>query len=181
MVFLALARWRITRDRLVAAATPREFRAEKLQPVFWIYAAFTFFSTLGFVNFGLVGYRLKARSLMSDANITLLYAGAMATDAVTARLVGKAYDRMKRRTGVKTGGLGVLLLVRFLTLALPFLVLAGSTALVVVGMVLFGIVVGAHETVMRSAIADITPFSKRGTATASSTRATGSPSWRDPG
>ena len=30
-------------------------------------------------------------------------------------------------------------------------------------MVLFGIVLGTHETVMRSAIADITPFNKRGT------------------
>ena len=31
-----------------------------------------------------------------------------------------------------------------------------------IGMVLMGVVLGAHETVMRSAIADITPFSKRG-------------------
>ncbi len=163
MVFLAWANRRITRENLVSAAAPREFRAEKLQPVFWIYAAFTFFSTLGFVNFGLVGYHLKARGLMPDGDITLLYAGAMAVDAVTALLIGKAYDRMKRRTGVRTGGLVVLLMVPFLTLALPFLVLSGSTALIVVGMVLFGVVMGAHETVMRSAIADITPFSKRGT------------------
>lgn len=31
-----------------------------------------------------------------------------------------------------------------------------------IGMVLMGVVLGAHETVIRSAIADITPFSKRG-------------------
>ncbi len=163
MIFLAYAYRRITRDHLVSAAAPREFRSEKLQPVFWIYTAFTFFATLGFVNFGLVGFHLKTHSLMSDADITLLYAGAMAVDAITALLIGKAYDRMKRRTATKTGGLIVLLLIPFVTLALPFLTLSRSVTLIVVGMALFGVVMGAHETVMRSAIADITPFSKRGT------------------
>lgn len=46
---------------------------------------------------------------------------------------------------------------------LPFLILSNSTILIVLGMIFFGIVLGTYETVMRSAIADITPFHKRGT------------------
>jgi MFS family permease len=100
---------------------------------------------------------------MSDGNITLLYSGAMAVDAVTALLIGKTYDYMKKRTGIKTGGLAVLAAVPFITLLLPFLAMSSSIPLIVIGMVIFGIVMGTHETVMRSAIADITPFYKRGT------------------
>jgi len=163
MFFLAYANHRIRRDNLIPVIKKREYKAESLKPIFWIYTAFTFFCTLGFVNFAIVGYHLKANNLMSDGNITLLYAGAMIIDAVAAVIVGRAYDRMKDASGHRTGGLLVLMGIPFITLLLPFLTLSRSTALIVMGMAVFGVVMGTHETIMRSAIADITPFYKRGT------------------
>ena len=164
MLFVAYAYRSIRRKNLIPDIKRKEFRSERLKPIFWIYTAFTFFCTLGFVNFSVIGYHLKADGLISDKNITLLYAGAMAVDAVTALLVGKAYDRMKQKKGIKTGGLTVLTAIPFITLLLPFMTLGSSTALIVIGMVILGIVMGTHETIMRSAIADITPFYKRGTS-----------------
>lgn len=164
MFFLAYARRKITRERLVPEAKSRESPPEHLRPLFWLYVAFAFFGTLGFVNFSVVGYHLKAKNLMSDAGITLLYSVAMIVDAVAAMLVGGAYDRLKKKTGASSGGLLVLMGIPVLTVALPFLTLARSPALVTAGMVLFGVIMGTHETVMRSAIADITPFHKRGTS-----------------
>ena len=49
-----------------------------------------------------------------------------------------------------------------LTAFVPLLTLSHSVGMLWAGMALMGVVLGAHETVMRSAIADITPFSKRG-------------------
>ena len=164
MFFVVYAYRRIKRENLIPAIKKREFRSENLKPIFWVYTAFTFFCTLGFVNFSVVGYHLKANNLMSDGNITLLYAGAMIVDAATALIVGKAYDRMKKKTGLKTGGLLILMAIPFITMLLPFLTLGSSTTLIVIGMAIFGIVMGTHETIMRSAIADITPFYKRGTS-----------------
>lgn len=164
MLFLVYVYRRVKRDGLVPPDIKvREFRAERLQPIFWVYTAFTFACTLGFVNFSTIGYHLKAQKLMADADITLLYSAAMAVDALTALLVGKAYDRMKERTGKKTGGLLVLAAIPPVTLFLPFLTMTNSTAAIVAGMMVFGVVMGTHETIMRSAIADITPFYKRGT------------------
>ena len=163
MLFLIYAYRRTKRDNLIPAVIKKDFHTEHIKPIFWIYTAFTFFCTLGFVNFSTVGYHLKAKNLMSDGNITLLYSVAMVVDAATALLVGKAYDRLKIKTGMRTGGLLVLMAIPFLTLLLPFLTLSNSTVLIVIGMIVFGIVMGTHETVMRSAIADITPFDKRGT------------------
>jgi len=163
MLFMAFVHRRVTRNCLIQPGVGKERGPERLEPVFWVYTAFTFFCTLGFVNFSVVGYHLKAGGLMSDGDITLLYAGAMAVDAVAALVAGKAYDRMKSRCGVRTGGLFVLVAIPLVTLLLPFLTLSSSPALVVGGMAVFGVVMGTHETVMRSAIADITPFRKRGT------------------
>jgi len=164
MLFVTYAFGRIKRDNLIPELKTREFRSEKLKPIFWIYLAFTFFCTVGFVNFALIGFHLKSNNLMSDGNITLIYSIAMIIDALTAILIGKAYDRMKDKAGNKTGGLIVLLIIPFITLLLPFLTLGSSAMLIIIGMVIFGIVMGAHETIMRSAIADITPFNKRGTS-----------------
>jgi len=163
MLTLTLVYRKITRDNLAPSLRVRGFSSERLQPVFWVYTAFTFLTTLGFVNFSTTGYHLKAQGLLSDANIALLYAAAMAVDAVTALLIGRWYDTLKAKSGRRTGGLLVLVATPLVSLLLPFLTLAGSAAPVVAGMLLFGVVMGIHETVMRSAIADITPLSKRGT------------------
>lgn len=164
MLFVVYAYRKIKRSNLIQELKTREFRSERLKPIFWIYMAFTFFCTLGFVNFSIIGYHLKANNLMSDGTITLLYSGAMAVDALAALLVGKTYDQMKKKTGIKTGGLVVLMVIPFITLLLPFMTMSYSITLIVIGMVIFGVVMGTHETIMRSAVADITPFYKRGTS-----------------
>lgn len=158
MLFLIYAYRRIKHDNLIPAVIIKEFHSEDLKPIFWIYTAFTFFCTLGFVNFSIVGYHLKANNLMSDGNITLVYSAAMIVDAATALLVGKTYDRLKIKTGMRTGGILVLIAIPFSTMLLPVLTLSNSTSLIVIEMIVFGIVMGTHETVMRSAIADITPL-----------------------
>lgn len=143
---------------------PSKTGNEKLTRQFWIFTLFASLTTLGLVNFSLIGYHLKAQSILPDSQIVLLYSLAMIVDAVVALCIGKFYDRLKERSGVKSGGITVLVLIPLITAAIPFLGLGATVAEAVVGMVLFGVVMGAQETVMRSAIADITPFRKRGTA-----------------
>ena len=164
MLFVSYAYRKIRNNNLAPAIDQKGFRPERLQPIFWIYTAFTFFCTLGFVNFSVIGYHLKADRLMSDGNITLLYSGAMAVDALAALVIGRLYDRLKEKAGIKTGGLAVLILIPLLTLLLPFLTIGSSIAQILTGMMFFGVVMGTHEAIMRSAIADLTPFYKRGTS-----------------
>lgn len=163
MLFLYQVYRKTTRERLVPKLLIKDFQADRLRSVFWIYAAFTFFCTLGLVNFSVIGYHLKESHLMADGTITLLYSVSMAVDALAALIMGNAYDRLKEKQGTKTGGLNVLMAIPLITLLLPFLTLGMSVVLISVGMIVFGLVIGTHETIMRSAIADITPFNKRGT------------------
>jgi len=137
---------------------------EKLTRQFWIFTLFASLTILGLVNFSLIGYHLKAQGILPDSQIVLLYSLAMIVDAAVALCIGKLYDTLKERSGAKSGGVSVLALIPLVTAAIPFLSFGTTTTEAVVGMVLFGVVMGAQETVMRSAIADITPFRKRGTA-----------------
>jgi MFS family permease len=137
--------------------------ADRLSKVFWIYTAFSFITTLGFANFAIIGYHFKDRHILSDAQIPLFYALAMGVDALAALAIGKAYDIFKARRNNEKAGLITLIVIPALSLFIPFLVFSVSFSLALAGVVIWGIVMGAHETIMKSAIADLTPLKKRGT------------------
>jgi MFS family permease len=126
----------------------------KLAPAYWYYAAFSCLCVAGLVNFQIISYHWKVHALLLDAWIPLVYALTMAVDGAAALAVGKAYDRW----GFKTLGL-----IPLVTLIVPFFVFLPSfAASAVVVAILWGIVMGMHETIMRAAIADLTHIQKRG-------------------
>ena len=136
---------------------------EHLSKLFWLYTAFSFITVIGFVSFVLMGYHFKAKGILTDAQIPLFYAIAMAVDGVAALIIGKLYDMLKEHKKKEEAGLLMLIFVPLLSAFIPVFAFAHSFGSVLVSVVLWGIVMGAHETVMKSAIADITPIKKRGT------------------
>jgi MFS family permease len=136
---------------------------DKITRTFWLYCIFTFVTTLGFLNFAIIGYHLKAHSIVTDAQIPLLYALAMAVDAVIGLVIGKWYDRLKIRFDNEHAGLLLLILLPLLTAFLPLFTLSFHLGMIITGVVLWGIVMGTHETIMKAGIADITSIRKRGT------------------
>jgi len=157
LAVLAIARKKVPSPQKLE--TPEEASRQdikgKLPRVFWLYTIFTLFSVTGFANFQLISYHLKVQAIVPDAHIPLIYAIAMGVDALAALLVGKTYDKI---------GLISLLAVPFLTLPIPFLAFSYSYSLVLIGIVLWGAVMGIQETIMRAAIADLTPIERRGFA-----------------
>ncbi|MDD5006103.1 MAG: MFS transporter [Candidatus Omnitrophica bacterium] len=135
----------------------------KLTRIFWLYTIFSFVTTLGFANFALIGYHFKAQHILSDAQIPLFYAIAMGVDAVVALLIGKAYDIFKNRNNNDKAGLSTLIIIPLFSLFIPILAFSKSYMMAFASVILWGVVMGAHETIMRSAIADLTPLNKRGT------------------
>jgi MFS family permease len=157
LVVLAIARKKVPSPQKLEAPeeTSRQNIQGKLPRIFWLYTVFTLFSVAGFANFQLVSYHLKVQAIVPDAQIPIIYAIAMGVDALSALVIGKTYDKI---------GLVSLLAVPLLTLPIPFLVFSHSYSLVLIGMVLWGVVMGVQETVMRAAIADLTPVERRGFA-----------------
>jgi len=139
-----------------------EIEEKKLNQILIIYSIFTFFTTLGFISFILIGYYLKEKNIFDDKTIPFLYSIAMGVDAIFALIIGKIYDTLKNKYKNEAGGLNVLLFIPLFTLIIPFLLFIKNNLFIILSVVLWGIVMGAHETVMKSAIADITHFKKRG-------------------
>lgn len=164
MVSVYVAYRRVSKFNLTREGETIDRGSDKLTPTFWAYCVFAFLSTFGFVAFSIIGFHLKDKGVMPDSQITLMYSIAMIVDAVMAMVIGRIYDVIKKKRNNKKAGLLTLIFIPFATLAMPFLTLSVNRWLVIAGFVLFGIIMGAHETIMRSAIADITSFKKRGTA-----------------
>jgi len=163
MVCLVVAYRRVPDPAALDTSARNNALPDSLSRVFWLYVVFTFAATAGFVNFILVAFHFKNKNVMSDALIPFLYAVAMGVDAVAALAIGKYYDSLKKKMKTHTAGLNALIIIPFCTALLPVFIFQGHPLLIVLGVCLWGVIMGIHETIMRSAIADLTSLRKRGT------------------
>jgi MFS family permease len=123
--------------------------------IFWLYGVFVLLAGTGFASFQLIAYHVKTQSIMPEGQIPILYAVAMAVDALVALIIGKTYDKR---------GLMSLIAIPIFTLPIPFFGFSYHSGLIWVAAVLWGATMGIHETIMRAAIADLVPVERRGTA-----------------
>ena len=124
------------------SATARALPAE-----FWRYMLTCGIVLAGVATFGVQSYHMVSSGLLPDAGVPLLYALAMAVDAV--------FDRKGAR---------VLLVLPVVCAAIPVFAYAGSVWMVVVGVVLWGAALGIQESTMRAAVAGMVPPNRRATA-----------------
>ncbi len=135
--------------------TPPDFTGRGLPRTFWVYLGAVAFIAAGYADFPLIAYHFGKAGIMPAAWIPVVYAAAMATDALAALILGRWFDR------VGLGAMAIATLGSALAAPLAFL---GGPALAVAGMALWGIGMGAQESIMRAAIAQFAPPDRRGTA-----------------
>lgn len=164
MICVAFAYLRVPEPERLEAAVKKEPEPAKISKVFWLYMVFSFITTMGFVNFALLGYHFKAKNVLSDAQIPLFYAIAMAVDGAAAWIIGRYYDRLKKKSGNDNAGLSALLTIPLFSILIPVFAFSLNFTFALISAVIWGAVMGIHETIMKSAIADLTPMKKRGTA-----------------
>jgi len=87
--------------------------------------------------------------------IPALYAAAMGVDAIAALVFGRWFDRF---------GLGVLLVSTVLSAGFAPLGFGTGAGFAVLGTILWGIGMGAQESIMRAAVANMTSPTRRATA-----------------
>ncbi len=162
MVFVVIAYLKVP-DSSKLEPPKKNNEPDKITGLFWIYNIFSFVTALGLLNFAIIGYHFKAKGIVSDAMIPVFYAIAMAVDGLAAYIMGTLYDKLKEKKQNNAGGLITLIVLPFLSVAIPFFVFANNFIMALCASLLLGVVMGAQETIMKAAIADITPVKKRGT------------------
>ncbi|HLO84796.1 MAG TPA: MFS transporter, partial [Nostocaceae cyanobacterium] len=141
---------------------PRDFEevnvtttGENLPPIFWLYLAAVALVAAGYADFPLIAYHLQKESIATGQTVPLLYALAMGVDAIAALIFGRLFDRI---------GITTLMLAMLISCGFAPLVFLGHGNLPLLGMILWGIGMGAQESIMKAAIAGIVPIEKRATA-----------------
>ncbi|MCQ2401149.1 MAG: MFS transporter [Lachnospiraceae bacterium] len=130
----------------------KEFHFQK-SFVFYVIAICLF--AFGFADFTLITLHAAKTGAFPDSTLSLLYAAAMAVDAFAALFFGWLFDRI---------GLKALILSTVCSSFFScFIFLTGNPVMMGVGIVLWGIGMGAQESIMKAAVSKIIPRSMRST------------------
>jgi predicted MFS family arabinose efflux permease len=132
-----------------------QLKTEGLPHVFWLYLVAVGLIAAGYADFSLIAYHFQQAATVPPTWVPLLYAVAMGVDALAAILFGRLFDRL---------GLTTLTAAALLSALFAPLVFWGSFAWALLGMALWGVGMGAQESIMRAAVAGMTPPDRRGTA-----------------
>jgi MFS family permease len=133
----------------------KNLRTKGFSKTFWIYVLAASFVGAGFVDFALLAFHFQKSGVLPPTWIPLFYALAMAVDGVSALWMGKIFD-------VK--GISILAAVTAITSLFAPLIFFGGFWAIFAGMLLWGISLGAQESIMRSYVAVLIPPHKRAAA-----------------
>ncbi len=122
---------------------------------FYAFAVSCALGTLGLMTFGVISYHLVEAGLVATAVVTLLYAAAMATEAVAPLATGFAYGRW---------GSPILYTLPALIVTVPVRALAHTWSLVLAGVLIWGAVTGVQDSTVKALVADLVPQRRLATA-----------------
>ncbi len=122
---------------------------------FWLYIIAIACVAAGYADFPLVAFHFKKGASVPEQWIPVLYSVAMGVDAIAALIFGRMFDRI----GLQALAGSVILSAFFAPL-----VFWGGFVSALLGMALWGIGMGAQESIMRAAIGSIVPQNRLGVA-----------------
>lgn len=146
---------------------PKDFVPFKMKRSFVLYIIGISLFAFGFIDYSIIIMHVSRTyshltrglaentSLISSGTLPLLYAGAMLVDAVAALFFGLLYDK----SGVKA-------LVWSTIISAPFAVFVfmfDSVPMLLVGIALWGVGMGAQESMLKAAVTSMVPKASRAT------------------
>lgn len=134
---------------------PQEHTPFKANRSFFLYMIAISLFAFGFLDFPLITLHVSKLSIIEAEYLPLLYAGAMLVDAFAALIWGWLYDKY----GVKVL-MYSMALSAFFTI---FVFLFHSLWLIAFGILLWGIGMGAQETILKSTVSSLIPAKNRAT------------------
>ncbi len=154
MVWLFMARRRFPDPGHFEEADARQNNGSS-RGGFLLYLFGIMFFALGFVDFPLITLHVSRQNIIQGDALPLLYALAMLVDAFAALFFGWLYDRLHFKA---------LLLSSLMAAFFPvFVFCSASLWSTLVGVALWGIGMGAQESILKAAVVTLTSKEKRST------------------
>lgn len=154
MIFLMVARHKFPHpEQFEKPSNSQTFTARKN---FIIYLAAIGLFAMGFVDFPIVTMHIAKKGILAENMLPLLYAAAMIVDAFAALFFGWLYDRIRFKALIIAGSLAAFFAI--------FIFCTDSLPLMMVGIALWGVGMGAQESILKAAVVTLTPKDNRSTS-----------------
>lgn len=158
LLFVGIARWQFPRPQDMETQAPEAEVANadaKLPRIFWVYLAGAALVAAGFADYALIGFHFARGSDVSTHWIPLFYAIAMAVSGGSSLLFGRLFDRY-----------GFKLLIGLTAVAVLYAPLAflGGFGVALLGVALWGMGMGVHESIIPAAVTPMVPQARRASA-----------------
>ncbi len=152
---LVVARLLYPRPHELEGTPAPSLQTKGFSRAYWLYVIAGAFIAAGFADFALIAFHFQKAGSVSSNFIPVFYAVAMGAGAIAALLFGLLLDRI----GLPT------LIVAFLLSALfaPFVFLGGAW-IALIGMMLWGIGMGAQDSLLKAVLTKVVSPGKRSTA-----------------
>lgn len=134
---------------------PKAEDATALPRVFWIYMAGAALVAAGFADFSLVAFHFQKAAVVPNLWIPIFYSVAMATSGLGSLIFGRLFD---------SRGIGILVPLTLISAVSPLLLFLGGFRLALVGVGLWGLAMGVHESIIPAAVATMVPQQRRPSA-----------------
>ncbi len=146
---------------------PKEFVQFKMKKEFILYIVGISLFAFGFIDYSIILMHVsrtyanistgvaETSSIINTGTLPLIYAGAMLVDAVAALIFGLIYDKK----GVKALVISTIISSPFAIFVFAF----HSIPMLLIGIMLWGIGMGAQESILKAAVTSMVPKQSRAT------------------
>jgi predicted MFS family arabinose efflux permease len=152
---LTVARVLYPRPHELEERSAQFLKTKGFTKAYWLYLAAGAFVAAGFADFSLAAFHFQKTATVSQNLIPVFYAIAMAVGALSALLFGRLLDKV---------GFPVLILAFFLSALFAPLVFLGGFRVALVGMALWGLGMGAQDSLLKAVLAGVVSAGRRSTA-----------------
>ena len=133
----------------------QELVSHKIPAVFWIYLTAACLMGAGYADFPLIAFHLQKINIISPVWIPAFYMMAMGMSAISALFFGWLYDRI---------GITSLIIAILLSALFAPCVFYNGFNFALLGMVLWGVGMGAQRSLLKAVVGNMISKNKRGSA-----------------
>ena len=132
----------------------RRTRSGKFTRAYWIYVVAGALIAAGFADFSLIGFHFQRTATVPESLVPVFYAVAMAAGAISSLVIGKLLDKL---------GMPVVLVAFGVAAFFAPLVFLDGEKLALLGMILWGLGMGAQDSSLKAILSGIVPSDRRST------------------
>jgi predicted MFS family arabinose efflux permease len=152
---LVIARILFPRPHEMEGTSPKALTTKGFPKSYWLYLAGGAFIAAGFADFSLIAFHFQKAAIVSQNVIPVFYSVAMGMGAISALVFGRLLDRI---------GFLILILAFFLSALFAPFVFLGGAGVALIGMMLWGIGMGAQDSLLKAVLTSVVSAAKRSTA-----------------